>query len=293
MLPALCCTGLSIPSGRAQVPSQPQTQEQPSPSKQTQGSAKQQTAASGSKSPQAKLDTLLLSDKVEGNTRILRYRVEDSADADYAVLYRINLSQLSSQLGNNATELSDLDQFIGSLANDTLKQVRLVSITGYASPDGPEAFNKRLAQARTTNFLDYANRKYNFQKRFRVDSSSRAEDWTACQSIVSSSQIPDKEEVMHILKSDLSHQEKEVALKKLPEAWEYLRTRILPPMRRVEVVVNYGQGRIFEQHIALAPPAPKPQPKPAAPTPSASAQKKCPCIVVDEGISGWIVEMPE
>ena len=44
----------------------------------------------------------------------------------------------------------------------------------------------------------------------------------------------------HLQSSDA----KELALKKIPAAWEYMIKHILPPLRRVELTINYGAGSI-------------------------------------------------
>ena len=235
-----------------------------------------------------KSDTVLLSERTEDGYLVRRYRVERMGDADYSVYYPINLSRLSPAFGENPRELGDLDDFVRSLMQDSLKKVRSVSVTGYSSPDGPHAFNERLAKARMQSLMDYLNRKYDFSSRFGVRTSSVAEDWESCREMVALSSMPRRAEVLAVIDSRDAPDNKETRLKRMPEAWNYLKSRILPSLRRVEVVVSYGQGSIFEQRTMAAPPKPAPEPR-------VSEQSPCPpCeYVVDEGITGIIVEMPE
>ena len=60
---------------------------------------------------------------------------------------------------------------------------------------------------------------------------------------------------------------------------------ILPPLRRVELTINYGAGSIVEQRTMI------PKPK-IAPQPAGQGCEPCGCEVVDESITGIIVEMP-
>jgi len=238
-----------------------------------------------SATPAPKTDTVLLSETVDGNYRVRRYRVERAGDADYSVLYQINVSKLAPKLGSNPRELDDLDRFVRSLVLDTLKQVRRVVITGYSSPDGPLALNQRLAKARMQDFLNYVNTKYDFSKRFDVKSSWVAEDWESCRILVDqSSSMPEREQVLAIIDGPDSGAEKQARLKRMPAVWNYMKKNILPPLRRVEVEVQYGSGVFVEQRIYVAPPTPAPAPQP---------KSDCDCLVVDENISGIIVEMPE
>ena len=77
-----------------------------------------------------KVDTVLLSETVDGNYRVRRYRVERKGDADYSVLYRINVSTLAPKMGKNSEELEALNRFAQSLVQDTSKQVSRIIVTG-------------------------------------------------------------------------------------------------------------------------------------------------------------------
>lgn len=234
-----------------------------------------------------KVDTVLLSETVDGNYRVRRYLLEHSADVDYSVLYRINVSTLAPTMGKNGEELDALKGFTNTLAQDTTKQVHRVIVTGYSSPDGPKALNERLAKARMQSFLNYVNGKYDFSKRFDVTSNWVAEDWEGCRRAVESSSIPDKKEVLAILDGNDTPEQKELRLKQMPAAWEYMKEHILPPLRRAEVEVRYGTGVIFEQRTMIEQPRREPVAQPR--------QNPCdPCdLIVDENITGIIVEMPE
>ncbi|MEZ3442503.1 hypothetical protein [uncultured Alistipes sp.] len=234
-----------------------------------------------------KVDTVLLSETVDGNYRVRRYRVERKGDADYSVLYRINVSTLAPKMGKNSEELEALNRFAQSLVQDTSKQVSRIIVTGYSSPDGPRALNDRLAKARMQNFLNYVNGKYDFSKRFDVKSNWVAEDWEGCRMAVEHAPVPDKQQVLAIINGNDTPDQKEYRLKQMPAAWEYMKVHILPPLRRAEVEVQYGSGTVFEQRIMIERPRCEPVEQ--------SCQTPCdPCdLIVDENITGIIVEMPE
>lgn len=106
-----------------------------------------------------------------------------------------------------------------------------------------------------------------------------------CRALVARSSVPDKQAVLGILDGEQSSDAKELALKKIPAAWEYMIKNILPPLRRVELTINYGAGSIVEQRTMI------PKPK-IAPQPAGQGCEPCGCEVVDESITGIIVEMP-
>lgn len=109
-----------------------------------------------------------------------------------------------------------------------------------------------------------------------------AEDWEMCRALVAKSEVPDKQSVLDILDGSRSSDAKELALKKMPSAWNYMKKNILPPLRRVELTINYGEGSVVEQRTMI--PRPKPAPQPVC--------EPCGCGVIDESITGIIVEMP-
>lgn len=232
-------------------------------------------------------DSVLLSETTDGDYLVRRYMVRNQGDADYTVRYRINLAELAPSLDDNTTQLDRLGAFVDRLMRDTSMQVKSVTITGYSSPDGSVAFNEALARKRAQDFRSYVNRKYNLSSRYDVTLNSVAEDWEMCRVLVAQSSIPDKQTVLNIIDSSRSIEDKEQALRRLPLVWDYMKQHILPPLRRVEMTIDYGTGTVVELRkriVRLAPvPAPKPAPKP---------QEPCCYAVVDDSATGIIVELP-
>lgn len=240
------------------------------------------TAQTKSAVPAPAADTVLLSETADGDYIVRRYLVKSRNDSDYSVRYRINLATLNAALSGNPKELGELDAFVGDLTKDTLKRVSAVTVTGYSSPDGPVKFNEALAARRANDFKAYLDRKYGFSKKYKVTVNSVAEDWEMCRTLVAQSSVPDKQAVLGIIDSRQSADQKELALKKMTAAWDYMKEHILPPLRRVELTIDYRVNSIVEQRTLI--PKPKPVPQPAQPAE--------PYVVVDEQVNGIIVEMP-
>ena len=87
--------------------------------------------------------------------------------------------------------------------------------------------------------------------------------------------------VLQIVDGNQAPMAKEQALKRNPAVWNYLAEQILPPMRRVEVMIGYATDRVVEERILVK----KPAPQPAAPAED--------YVVVEEDVNGVIVEMPD
>lgn len=240
-------------------------------------------------------DTVVLSETADGDYIVRRSIVERQADNDYSVRYLINLATLDAMLAGNSSQLNELNTFMTGLLKDSLMKVNSVVITGYASPDGPHAFNEQLAKNRARDFRNYVDKKYGFSKKFNVKTASVAEDWEMCRKLVAQSSMPEKQTVLRIIDGSESSEQKELSLKKMPAVWTYMAEHILPPVRRVSMTINYDEGSLVEQRTRICKPAPKPAPAPAPqPAPQVCEPvQTCYCGEIDEVITGIVVEMPD
>lgn len=226
-------------------------------------------------------DTVLLSERTDGDYLVRTYRIRQTDDVDYSIRYRISAATLNAALAGNTQALDELNGFVEGLFQDTLKKVSGIVITGYASPDGPVAYNKQLAAQRANDFKSYVDRKYNLSQRYAVTVNSEADDWKMAHDAIAASSVPERASVLQIVDGSQAPMAKEQALKRLPGVWSYLAREILPPMRRVEVMIDYDTYRIVENRTLV----PRPAPAPAAP--------KEDYVVVEEDVNGVIVAMPE
>ena len=205
---------------------------------------------------QPQYDTVVLATYQEDDYLVKRYlvNVPDDRMSDYSVRYSINVSHLQPNLDDNSEALRALSNFIEKTMADTVARISSVTITGYASPDGPYALNERLSMQRAQDFKNYVDSKYNLSSRYTVTTRGVAEDWENCRAMIEASRsIPHKDSVMRIINSMVSNNTKEQQLKKMTDTWNFMRTEILPPLRRVDIVINYAQGTIVEERTLIEP----------------------------------------
>lgn len=205
---------------------------------------------------QPQYDTVVLATYQEDDYLVKRYMVNvpDDRMSDYSVRYSINVAHLQPNLDDNSEALRALSNFIEQTMADTVARISSVTITGYASPDGPYALNERLAKQRAQDFMSYVDSKYNFSTRYAVTTSGVAEDWENCRAMIESSlSIPHKDSVLRIINSVASNDTKEQQLKKMTDTWNFMRTDILPRLRRVDIVINYARGTIVEERTLIEP----------------------------------------
>ena len=232
-----------------------------------------------------KSDTTLLSEWIDGDYLVRRYKIDSSNDeAQYTLKYSISASKLNSLLSTNAAELADLDKMMAELKSDANMHIKYIDITGYASPDGNAMSNEALALSRAQQFRSMLESRYAVLSNYKVNVMANAEQWDDCDDAVLGSSISDKEAVMNVLNSATTEKAKEQRLKQMLQAWSVFRTQILPSMRRVEMVVYYNMDREVEVRTLVEKPKPAPKPQPQ--------RKCCPCngMIIDETV-GIIVDL--
>ncbi len=74
--------------------------------------------------------------------------------------FRVNRTELLRNLGNNGVEFARVDSVANAILGNKDVTVRTVNIDGYASPEGQEANNIRLADGRAKSFVKYLEQTY-------------------------------------------------------------------------------------------------------------------------------------
>lgn len=232
-----------------------------------------------------KADSVLLSERTEGNQRIREYRVHTPEEADYAIHYAINSAALSNTFNGNEAEMDDLKKLMQEFVGDTTHRVTRIRIKGWASPDGPASLNKSLAAHRAQSAKSYLDQHYHLSKQCPVVAESATADWKAVRTLVAAdNKVPHQAAVLTILDGKHSPAATEAALKQHPEAWHYLAAKILPELRKTQVEIDYAVASVVAHATQIA--APKPQPV-VEPTPEVIVVEEVVEEVVDPCREEW------
>ena len=134
------------------------------------------------------------------------------------------------------------------------KEITNIEVAGYASPDGTENLNTKLATKRQENAQKKLQRELKKIKvTTTVDSEITAEDWAYFQALVEASNIQGKKDILSILKNEADPEKREDKIKDLGVVYEELATAILPELRRSRLILNYNLiGKSDEEIAALA-----------------------------------------
>ena len=124
-----------------------------------------------------------------------------------------------------------------------------VVFKSYASPDGEMGRNTELCKERASSTFDFTKKEF---KRLGVKEVNDAnfvkqpdasEDWAGMKTLVERSNMKGKADVLAIINSNQSPDEKEAALRSMKSVWLDLAKNILPRLRRTEVYLQ-GLGSV-------------------------------------------------
>ena len=245
-------------------------------------SATAAVAAQSNQAPAA--NAILVSQTRQGDVVTTRYKIPHDAgrSAEFDMHYAINKSNIVPAYSDNSNQIAELKDFMAQCCDSTM-HVSAIHIVGYASPDGDTKHNDTLASQRAQSLYHYAVNTYHPAQ--KISTSYKALRWSDCVPAVENSNIPNKSDVLSILKSTAhTEPQKEIALRRMPEAWNYLASNILPQMRHADIEFDYGVDEFVTRTTVL------PQTKPAASEQATQPAQTEPVVVEEE--MGIIIATP-
>ena len=177
--------------------------------------------------------------------------IQEVQEAD--IKFLIQQSTLrNSELKSQA--LKDLHAAIKDADTTANKAINKLEVAGYASPDGEEGLNAKLADARQTKSQKYLQKQL---KKAKVDatieSNVTAEDWAGFQAAMEASNIQDKELVLRVLSMYTDPEEREAQIKNLSAVFKTIADEVLPALRRSRLILTTDLiGKSDDEIAALA-----------------------------------------
>lgn len=160
---------------------------------------------------------------------------------------RLQFRQASHEIlpgfGNNRAELDSVAHSIALVKDDPDLTITGIYITGYASPEGGEAYNLRLSQRRADALARYAQRDTHTDATlWHVE--GKGEDWEGLRhGVLQHSNLPKADEVLEVIDNCRDNRDAcERRLKAIRPADTYRRLleEVYPPLRRNEYRIAYN-----------------------------------------------------
>jgi hypothetical protein len=170
------------------------------------------------------------------------------------ILYQINKADIQSK-ELKAEDILLLQEYIKNVTADPTYQLKGVSTSSYASPDGTLKINEPLSQKRGTTADKFIQKEFAKVEAAKApgffDSKTTPEDWDGFKTEVEKSTIQDKDLILRVLSMYADPDVREKEIKNMSAAFEALKTDILPKLRRSKMLVNVDKvGRSDEQILA-------------------------------------------
>ena len=140
---------------------------------------------------------------------------------------------------DNTRELNKIKATIDSVVKNPNANPKLLTIHGYASPEGPYKHNVWLADERTKALARYIDNIYKFPKGF-IQTESTPEDWEGFERLILESDLPHKREILDIARSDREPDAKMLLIKRrYPAEYQIMLARYLPYLRHSDYRIEY------------------------------------------------------
>ncbi|MFZ1270752.1 MAG: hypothetical protein WAR98_07355 [Bacteroidales bacterium] len=169
------------------------------------------------------------------------------------ILYNINQSNIRpSEL--KSADIKALKDYIALVMENERMEVKGVTNSSYASPDGPLALNERLSVERGKAADRYLKREYGKIPELAelFASQTTAEDWEGFKTLVQESSIADKELILRVLSMYQDPVVREQEIKNMATAYEALADQVLPKLRRSKLIVDVNLIGLSDEEILAA-----------------------------------------
>ena len=150
-----------------------------------------------------------------------------------------NESTINPHFGNNKSELSKLNILLDSLSNNPNATVKHLEIEGSASPEGEMELNTELAHERAAVLLAQIRGYVNVPNRV-LTMAYNTDNWSAVSNWVAKSNIANRDAIVRLLSSKLSHEALNTALmERYPKEYQTILTGCYPTLRRAKYMMEY------------------------------------------------------
>lgn len=184
----------------------------------------------------------------DGDYIVRRYVITDGTPkcANYEIHYAINSANTVAGFEDNSEVLARLDSFFSEIKKDSLVHISKITVTGYASPDGTTQFNSTLAEKRAKELSTMIAKRYGLES-YNIAISSQVEPWSATTDAIEHSALSNRDDLVNIVNSNEAPMTIDHKLKRENKAWSWLKSDVLPEMRKATVTIAYTKDKVTDK----------------------------------------------
>lgn len=186
-------------------------------------------------------------------TRVPHTFTPRSEERDAFLFYPVNQTRLYPERYGNAGELAKIDSALQFVQHNPAYQIQHIYISGYASPEGRLSHNLHLAEERAVALKQYVLGNYRLPDTL-LEVTRGAENWEGLAKAVEQMEIPNRDALLAIIRSDEEPDRREARLKQeAPDAYHLLLRSVYPTLRKNTFRISYiSRERTPEEARRLA-----------------------------------------
>ncbi len=155
------------------------------------------------------------------------------------VNFPVNRTEIFPDYLNNPIELKKIINSIDTVRDNKDATIQSITLTGYASPEGPYLNNVRLAKGRTEAVKEYVRKQYDFPASVFI-SSSVPEDWVGLRESIEKSNLPMRDKMLGFIDSDYPIETRNDKFRAtFPTDYEWLLKNVYPWLRHTDYLIKY------------------------------------------------------
>lgn len=188
-------------------------------------------------------------------TAVKEYALQGKAYVNFPV----NRTEIYPAYMNNPMELKKITNSIDTVRDNKDATIESITLTGYASPEGPYNNNVRLAKGRTEAVRDYVSKLYDFPASV-YKTASVPEDWAGLREAVVNSALENREDIIRFIDSDYPIEKRNDRLRQLfPRYYAWLLQNVYPWLRHTDYLIKYNVKKYSDVNEIIQVLATRPQ----------------------------------
>lgn len=173
----------------------------------------------------------------------------DFGQDELEIIFKVSKVDIDHTIFNNQVTFSKLLAAVDKIFENPKYRLDKIEVSGYASPEGPESFNRWLGENRAKALINYVidqRPQYGLTiDNFRVINGD--ENWSGLKKLLADSSVNKKDEVIEIIDNgQLSSARKKAAIKAMDggKVWKEMLEQIYPYLRCTRYQAVYYESTV-------------------------------------------------